>query len=168
MHLQPALDLEGPVELDDLDRAVLWAIRSVAVGRADCPSLRRTFVDLYGPRADQILCGLLVMVRLLANRSAGGIRLHMPGGSAVSHDELLILAALTAMQGEACGSADAGLADVLGEGVDASLVSAFHYVAELLSGEGRRLSGPVLPARRPPASRRVGAGEVGSSLRMLH
>jgi len=141
-----AADLDGAVELDDLDRAVLWAMRSVAVGRLDCPSLRRAMVDLYGPAADQILCALLVMVRLLANRSVKGLRMHMPGSNAVSRDELMILSALAVVQAEAC--ADAGprvaaeLAEMLGGRIDASLASAFQYVAELLSDRGRRLSPP--------------------------
>lgn len=148
MQLHSATDLDGPVDLDDLDRAVLWAMRSVAVGRADCPSLRRTFHDLYGPAADQILCGLLVIVRLLGARSAEGLRLHMPGSSAVSRDELMILSALASAQeqtsSEARRLADAGLAQLLGHaGPDASLTSAFRYVAELLSDRGRRLSRPA-------------------------
>lgn len=142
MTLHPALDMDGPVELDDLDRAVLWAMRSVAVGRVDCPSLRRTFIDLYGPSADQILCALMVMIRLLASRSRGGLRMHMPGASAVSHDELLILAALSAVQAEAAENADASLAQLLGLHGDAGSVAAVRYVADLLGDRGRRLSGP--------------------------
>ena len=142
MQLQQALDMDGPVELDELDRAVLWAMRSVAVGRVDCPSLRRTFVDLYGPPADQILCALMVMIRLLASRTSGGLRMHMPGSSAVSRDELLILAALSAVQAQAAESVDASLAQLLGLGGDAGLLAAFRYVADLLADRGRRLSGP--------------------------
>jgi len=50
------------------------------------------------------------------------------------------------VQAEAC--ADAGprvaaeLAEMLGGRIDASLASAFQYVAELLSDRGRRLSPP--------------------------
>lgn len=150
MQLQSATDLDGSVELDDLDRVVLWAIRSVAVGRADCPSLRRTFHDLYGPAADQILCGLLVMIRLLGARVADGLRLHMPGSNAVSRDELMILAALAGVQGqsseEAGREADNALAQLLGDGRDTSLACAIRYVAELLSDRGRRLSTPELAA----------------------
>lgn len=142
MQVHPAQDMDGPIELDDLDRAVLWAMRSVAVGRVDCPSLRRTFVDLYGPAADQILCALMVMIRLLANRSGGGLRMHMPGSSAVSRDELLILAALSAVQAEAAESADFTLAQLLGLGRDPGLIAAFRYVADLLADRGRRLTGP--------------------------
>lgn len=148
MQLQSGTDQDGALDLEDLDRAVLWAMRSVAVGRADCPSLRRTFHDLYGPAGDQILCGLLVMVRLLGARSAEGLRLHMPGSSAVSRDEVLILTALANVQDEALGEgracADAGLARLVEGGPDASLRSAFRYVAALLSDRGRRLSGAVL------------------------
>jgi hypothetical protein len=147
MQLQAAADLDGAAELDDLDRVVLWAMRSVAVGRADCPSLRRTFHDLYGPAADQILCGLLVMVRLLGARAADGLRLHMPGSSAVSRDEVVILAVLAAAQEEAVGdgrpAADAALAQLVGARSDASLAAAVCYVAEMLSARGRRLSTPV-------------------------
>jgi hypothetical protein len=142
MQLHPALDMDGPIELDELDRAVLWAMRSVAVGRVDCPSLRRTFVDLYGHAADQILCGLMVMIRLLASRTSCGLRMHMPGASAISRDELLILAALSASQAEAPASADASLAELLGRGGDQRLVVAVRYVADLLADRGRRLSEP--------------------------
>lgn len=143
MQAVAAIDVDGPVELDDLDRAVLWAMRSVAVGRLDCPSLRRAFVDLYGPgAADQILCALLVMVRLLASRAARGLRMHMPGSSAVSRDELLILSALAVVQEEAAGPVPAELAELLDGRIDSSLASAFQYVAELLSNRGRRLSAP--------------------------
>ena len=152
------MDTDGPVELDDLDRAVLWAMRSVAVGRLDCPSLRRAFLDLYGPAADQILCALLVMVRLLASRTERGLRMHMPGSSAVSRDELLILSALAVVQEDACGEAGlcvaAELAERLGGRVDPSLAAAVQYVAELLSDRGRRLSAceaapPAGPRGRP-------------------
>lgn len=158
MQLHQALDMDGPVELDDLDRAVLWAMRSVAVGRVDCPSLRRTFLDLYGPAADQILCALMVMIRLLASRTSGGLRMHMPGASAVSRDELLILAALSAVQAEAAENADASLAQLLGLGRDPGLIAAVRYVADLLGDRGRRLSGPERelwprPAAAPPAPR---------------
>lgn len=143
MQAVAAIDVDGPVELNDLDRAVLWAMRSVAVGRLDCPSLRRAFVDLYGPgAADQILCALLVMVRLLASRAARGLRMHMPGSSAVSRDELLILSALAVVQEEAAGPVPAELAELLDGRIDSSLASAFQYVAELLSNRGRRLSAP--------------------------
>ena len=153
MQAVAAMDMDGPVELDDLDRTVLWAMRSVAVGRLDCPSLRRAFVDLYGPgAADQILCALLVMVRLLSSRAAQGLRMHMPGANAVSRDELLILSALAVVQQEARGDAvrrvPSELAELLGGGIDASLTSAFRYVADLLSDRGRRLSAPEAAPRR--------------------
>ena len=154
MQAAAAVDMDGTIELDDLDRAVLWAMRSVAVGRLDCPSLRRTFFDLYGPAADQILCALLVMVRLLAGRAAFGLRMHMPGSNVVSRDELLILSALAIVQEDA-GSGEAlraatELSELLGGRFDASLASAFRYVAELLSDRGRRLSAPE--PQRPVAT----------------
>lgn len=150
MQLHPPLDMDG-LELDELDRAVLWAMRSVAVGRVDCPSLRRTFVDLYGPSADQILCALTVMIRLLASRTRGGLRMHMPGASAISRDELLILAALSALQAEAVETADASLAELLGLERDAGLLAAVRYVGDLLGDRGRRLSGPERELWRRPA-----------------
>jgi hypothetical protein len=162
MIMQPvaATDMDGPVELDELDRTVLWAMRSVAVGRLECPSLRRAFLDLYGPAADQILCALLVMVRLLACRTGRGLRMHMPGSNAVSRDELMILSALAAVQDEEpldddAPRAAADLAELLGGRIDASVVSAFRHVGGLLSEGGRRLSAPGL-AR--PAFVRPGRG----------
>ena len=108
--------------------------------------------------------GELVMVRLLAARAAGGLRMHMPGSSAVSRDELMILAALASVQEEAGDGAAlriaAELAELLGGRLDASLGSAFTYVAELLSDRGRRLSAPE-PARPR-------AAEPGQLRRTLH
>lgn len=148
MRPQSSLDLDPPLELDELDRAVLWALRCAGLGRIDCPSLRRTFVDLYGERAaDHTLCGLLVLVRLLGRRLAGGLRLHTPGSGAISRDELMILAALAAAQDDlASGAARSGqTAD--GLGLDAPLARALLHVAGLLSARGRRLSAVEAPMR---------------------
>lgn len=143
MHARLSFGSDGLAGLEDYDRAMLWALRCVAAGRLDCPSLRRAFVDICGRSADQLLCGLLVMVRLLADRSEGGLRLHLPGSSVMSRDERVVLSALASLR-EAHG-AEAAAAEVathLSVQVDASLTAAFGYLADLLSGA----AGPA-PAR---------------------
>ena len=135
MYARLSFGSDGLAGLEDYDRAMLWALRCVAAGRLDCPSLRRTFADLCGRSADQMLCGLLVLVRLLADRSADGLRLHLPGSSALSCDERAILSALVQLRDE-CGPdvAAAELADKLGVIPDHSLTAAFTYLSDLVSG----------------------------------
>ena len=136
MHARLSFGSDGLAGLEDYDRAMLWALRCVAAGRLDCPSLRRAFVDLCGRSADQLLCGLLVMVRLLADRSEAGLRLHLPGSSVMSRDERAILSALGSLR-EAGGveAASIELAKHLGAPADQPLLGALHYLAELLSGD---------------------------------
>jgi len=136
MYARLTVGPDGATGLEDYDRAMLWALRCVAAGRLDCPSLRRAFVDLCGRTADQMLCGLLVLVRLLAERSPDGLRLHLPGSSVMSRDERAILTALAALRDE-CGAdtAVSGLADHLGGSADGQLRGAVRYLAELMAGD---------------------------------
>lgn len=135
-------------ELEDHDGAFLWALRCVAAGRLDCPSLRRAFVDLCGPAADPLLCGLLVFVRLLAVRCPGGLRLHLPGSSAISRDERAILAALAGLREEGRAETPALLAaeltERLGVGTDRGVTAAFLHLADLLAARA-----PAPASRRP-------------------
>jgi hypothetical protein len=117
---------------------MLWALRCVAAGRLDCPSLRRAFIDLCGRSADKLLCGLLVLVRLLAAGSEAGLRLHLPGSSVMSRDERAILSALGALREPGGVEAAAShLAAHLGGPGDRRLLGALNYLADLLLGEER-------------------------------
>ena len=137
MSARLSMETDGHFGLEDYDRAMLWALRCVAAGRLDCPSLRRTFLDLCGRTADQLLCGLLVMVRLLADRRQGGLRLHLPGSSEMSGDERAILSALVRLRDEReAAAAAAELEGRLGVRADGSLTAAFLYLGDLFSGGG--------------------------------
>ena len=148
MSVRLSVEADGHFGLDDYDRAMLWALRCVAAGRLDCPSLRRTFLDLCGRRADQLLCGLLVMVRLLADRRVGGLRLHLPGSSDMSADERAILSALARLREEReAGGAAAELAGRLGVRADGSLTAALLYLRDLFcGGVAAQAARPVLVA----------------------
>lgn len=136
MHARLSFGSDGMVGLEDYDRAMLWALRCVAAGRLDCPSLRRAFVDLCGRSADQLLCGLLVMVRLLSDRCEAGLRLHLPGSSVISRDERAIISVLAALREEQGPDAAANeLAERLGVQTDPRLTVAIRYLADLLSGK---------------------------------
>ena len=138
MQARLSFGWDGMAGLEDYDRAMLWALRCVAAGRLDCPSLRRAFVDLCGPSADQLLCGLLVMVRLLSDRCEAGLRLPLPGSSMISRDERAILSALAALREEQGPDATANeLAGRLGVQADRRLTGAIRYLADLLLGEQR-------------------------------
>lgn len=146
MDARLAFETDGLSGLEEYERAMLWALRCVAAGRLDCPSLRRAFEDICGRAGDQLLCGLLVMVRLLAGRGEAELRLHLPGSSVMSLDERAVVSALARLkEGAGAEAVTAELAARLGVAADDRLTAAVRYVAELLAGEAA--SAPLLSAR---------------------
>jgi hypothetical protein len=137
---------DGMAGLEEFDRVMLWGLRCMAAGRLDCGVLHRALVDLCGRSADQLLGGLLVMVRLLAGRSQAALRLHLPGSSVMSRDERAILSALAQLRdGRDAEAAAAELARTFDLCADTSLNAAVGYLALLLAGE----PGPIQRAGRP-------------------
>ena len=127
---------DGMAGLEEFDRVMLWGLRCMAAGRFDCGVLRRAMVDLCGRSADQLVGGLLVLVRLLAARSQSALRLHLPGSTVMSRDERAILSALAQLrEGGDAEAAAAELAHKFGFCADLSLNAAAGYLAVLLAGE---------------------------------
>ncbi len=67
---EPAeLDGEPPPRLRELARGeqlMLWSLRAVALGHADCPALQRSLEVVLGSSAEEAFTSLVVAVRTLA------------------------------------------------------------------------------------------------------
>lgn len=146
--------LSEPVELDQAEHILLWAIRAIAIGRSDCAGLRHAFRDLCGPVGDEALTTLFVLVKQLAFRSRRRLRLHAPGCSGISGDELMLLAAVAAAQGPVRDGAilpeAPWLSQLIGAEADSSLIASARALAGLLARSGCRLIAGEL--RRPGAA----------------
>ena len=121
-HTPPA-----PIELDEAAHVLLSGMRAIAVGRGECPALRRRFSELCGPSGDEALNVLFVFMKQLAFCGRRRLRVHMPGCCAVSSDELIFLSAIAAAQ-EGAGAGDGGdrrwLSSLTGEEADQALAKA--------------------------------------------
>jgi hypothetical protein len=141
-----AEDPAEPVELDFAHHVLLTGVRALIVGRGDCVVVRRAFGELCGPRADQMLGTLYLVVKLLAFASRRRLRVHLPGCSAVSQDELMLLSAFTEAQGWAphpagrrAPQAGSWIERLTGAERDRALDAAMADLADLLALSGRRL-----------------------------
>lgn len=148
---------EGPDdgEMISLDRAphtLLMGLRMIVVGRAECPVLRRMFVELCGPSGDEALTSLFVIVKLVAFRSRRRLSVHAPGCPAISSDELIFLSALAAAQRpEIEGHASEGLwlSSLIGAEADSALSGSLRALAGLLTAADQSLD---MDGCRPAAS----------------
>jgi hypothetical protein len=112
-------DPEAPTDLRDLlhaEHMLIWTLRAIAVGQGDCPLLRREFVGLCGPVADETFGALHLFVRLLGFRGARPLVLAPPGCPSISRDEQQFL------------SVFAAAADAVETGRDARLMAALRWL----------------------------------------
>ena len=115
MHLAPSDLRPDPTQADlrDLNRGehlLLFAFRAMAVGQADCPTVRRTFVQGCGAQrggAEEAYMALFVLVQQIGRTARRRLRLHVPGCPCVSEDEQALLAVFAAAQ-ESLRSGDEG------------------------------------------------------------
>jgi hypothetical protein len=94
-------DLEALEDIGDLRRCehlLVWALRVIAVGRADCPAVRQAFVSACGPAGDQARMGYFLLVRQIGMAGRRRLKLHMPGCARLSPDERAIVAVVAAAQ----------------------------------------------------------------------
>ena len=78
-------------DLGAADRLVLFGLRAVAFGHADCAAVREVHVGLLAQHADLTLNHLVAFVRVAAARSRRRLALHAPGCCRVCRDEHLVL-----------------------------------------------------------------------------
>jgi hypothetical protein len=80
------------------EQLVVWSVRAIALGHADCPGLSRMFGLSLGHGAEDALLGFMVVVRTLGWCGRRRLRLHAPGCMHVSDDEHELLALFAAAQ----------------------------------------------------------------------
>lgn len=152
-HPSSAAIAPAVCDVRDLRRGehlVLLGFRALALGHAECPTLRRTFAGLLGGDADDALMQMLAFVRVVGSAGLRRLRLHVPGCCALSDDERGVLAAVAAAQASLYDADEAplrrALDALLGSPSPEACVFAAQAVAAALT-----LSGLELPLREPPA-----------------
>ena len=146
-----------PVELDEAGHVLLCGMRAIAVGRSECPTLRRMFGDLCGSSGEEALNILFVVIKQLAFTSKRRLCVHVPGCRRISRDEMMFLSALAAAQDDGAGAAPCTrlwLSRLTGREADASLVRSLGVLAGVLNANGRHiaLSDPLEAAAAPGRS----------------
>lgn len=128
------------------EHLVLLGFRALALGHAECPTLRRTFESLLGSDADDALAHMLTFVRVLGSAGARPVRLHAPGCCGVSADERRVLAAVAAGQSCLYALDEAPLRDSLEALLGSPPSEACLFAAQAV-GAALTLSGLELPVR---------------------
>ena len=134
---------EEPVELSEDEHILLWALRAIMVGRAECAGLRRAWRDTLGATADSAFAHLFTAIGLLRLTSVRMLRIHMPGCGAISGDEMTYLAILAAAQSAPPPGGpwpeDAWIGRLTGGPVDPCLRLTLRGVADMLRANGKQL-----------------------------
>jgi len=94
-------DWDMPEDIRDLRRPehlLVWALRVIAVGRADCHAVRQAFVSACGQAGDKARMGYFLLVRQIGMTGKRRLQLHMPGCVCLSPDERAIVAVVAAAQ----------------------------------------------------------------------
>lgn len=142
----PAADVRDLLRGEHL---VLFGLRAIALGHADCPVLTRTFRGLLGSDADDALMHMLAFVRVVGGAGARRVRLHPPGCCGVSPDERRVLGVVAAAQASLYAADETALREameaLLGLPASEPCLFAAQAVAAALT-----LSGLELPVRETP------------------
>ena len=80
------------------EQLMVWSLRAIALGHADCPALQRALQVALGSSAEEAFTALFVAVRTLGWCARRRLRLHVPGCDRVSEDERGLLALFSAAQ----------------------------------------------------------------------
>jgi hypothetical protein len=139
-------DLETVEDLTRPEHLLVWAMRAIALGHEDCPTVVQTFRRLCGANGDQTLQIYVIFIKYLAMTSRRRLQVHVPGCLCMGSDEAAALAIIAAGQ-RSLRSRDerglrAALRDLTQARADESLVLVVQGVARLLDA-----SGIALPSR---------------------
>src|ERR1700748_2953591 len=94
-------DWETPEDVRDPRRPehlLVWALRAIAVGHADCPAVRQAFNAACGSAGDMARMGYFLLVRQIGVTGKRRLTLHIPGSICLSPDERSIVAVVAAAQ----------------------------------------------------------------------
>lgn len=154
VHIQPPGVLAPVHDIRGLRRGehlVLFAFRAMALGRADCPILHRTFTGVAGGEAEGALMHMLAFVRMVGWSGQRRVQLHHPGCVGLSLDEQRVLGVICAAQASFSEGEErlyAQLSDLLDCAPSEACLMAAQSVAAALT-----LAGLDLPCREiePPS-----------------
>jgi len=153
--------------IQDLDRPehlLVWALRTIAVGQANCPLLDKTFAAACGPVGPEALAAYFLLVRSISASGRRRMRVHAPGCACVSLDEIAVVGVVAAAQASIRDADETLLKMRLGFLVDATASEAIVFSAQAL-GRILERSGHVLPLRLHPAAK---SGFVPTQVNTLH
>ncbi len=148
------LPLDAPsLAIDPVDSLVVGALRRIAVGRADCPSLTRDLVLACGEDAREVMATLTVFLQVLAGGGPSRLNIGPPGRCVLTADERRLTALIASAQ-RGHDAVFEGLLDGLARReARASAALVVRAVATALCAHGLRLSSPdtACPANLRPA-----------------
>lgn len=142
---------DAPADIRELTwgaHFMIWAFRTVALGRGDSVVLQKAFEDACSPVGQESLNAFVVFVRELSRQGRRRIKLAPPGCTSLTRDEQSILALFAAAQEGAHDRLRAHLA-WLAAGVPAApLPAAAAMVAQALEFNGHIIPAPqmIVPA----------------------
>ncbi len=99
--------LEAMVDLWPAEHLLIWTLRAIACGGADCPAVRRALIGACGDAADEALNAIFVVVQYIGMVGRRRLALHPPGCAWVNTDERALVAVLAAAQESLHGDAEA-------------------------------------------------------------
>ena len=152
-------DWETPDDVRDLRRPehlLVWALRAIAVGHADCPAVRQAFNAACGSAGDMARMGYFLLVRQIGVTGKRRLKLHMPGCICLSPDERSIVAVVAAAQDAIRANDDTRLRAHLRWLTEGEPPQTFLNVAREVAG-ALQDSGHRLPLRMiaPPPARQA-------------
>jgi hypothetical protein len=130
-------------ELWPAEHLLVWTLRAIACGHADCPAVRSALVGACGEAADQALNAIFVVIQYIGMIGRRRLALHPPGCAFLNADERALVAVVAAAQ-DSLGIGDGQcLIALLGELTlnepKRGLVQALQLVAQILLDSGCRL-----------------------------
>ncbi len=153
------VDLDGQPRprFQDLARGeqlMLWSLRVIALGHADCPALQRALQVALGSSAEEAFTALFVAIRTLGWCARRRLRLHVPGCDCVGEDEASLLSLFAAAQHALVDGdeheAFVRLEALIEPSATPGLLMTLQTVTSALEVNGYPLPGRASPSVAPP------------------
>lgn len=131
----------------------LWGFRAAAIGHADCPALQSGFDRSFGEDAAPALHAICRLVKSLGMDGRRRILLSRPGCCAVTHDEMSIVAMLSAAQTGDGVRREAHLCWLMGKGCNFEAAAVATRIGEYFRGAGMVIDAPAIAIETPAPAR---------------
>jgi hypothetical protein len=143
----------------DTERLLVWALRAMAVGHADCPGLASAFTRACGRMGAPALQAYFVLVKSIGMTSRRRLRVLCPGRPSLTFDERAIVgvvaAALESLQHSDESMLEGRLRFLVDGEPDPSTLFAARAVARIFAASGHALPLDVRPDRPGPFTDRA-------------